>query len=156
MCDYSMMGIPNRLAIAGEELVIHRFGEGTMGMASALDLRMREARRQAACRTFWTRVKEFFSAQDVIPAVCIPPGTRLIVRDIPPNLQFGCSLRLDFEEAVFTQLTAAVDTFRDAIRFNNGSEVLLNRFAEGQRVRVLDVSSGEEQETSPRELVRVG
>jgi hypothetical protein len=80
----------------------------------------------------------------------------LIVRDIPLNLQFGCSLRGDFEEAVFTQLTAEVDTFRDAVRFNNGSEVLLNSLAEGQRVRVLDVSSGEEQETAPREFVRVG
>lgn len=156
MCDYSLMSIPNRLAVAGEDLVIHRFGEGTMGMASALDLYMRQERRQAARRRFWTRVKEFFSAQEVISAVCIPPGARLIVRDIPANLQFGCSLRGDFEEAVFTQLTAAVNTFRDAIRFNNGSEVLLNRFAEGQRVRVLDVSSGEEQATSPCELVRVG
>jgi hypothetical protein len=80
----------------------------------------------------------------------------LIVRDIPANLQFGFGLRGDYEEAVFTQLTAAVDTFRDAVRFNNGTEVLLNRLTEGQRVRVLDVSAGEEQETSPRELVRVG
>ena len=156
MCDYSLMSIPNRLAVAGEDLVIHRFGEGALGMASASDLRLREERRQAGGRGFWTRVKEFFSAQDAIPAVCIPPGTRLIVRDIPLNLQFGCSLRGDFEEAVFTQLTAAINSFRDAVRFKNGSEVLLNRFVEGQRVRVLDVSSGEEQETSPRELVRVG
>jgi len=150
------MSIPNRLAVAGEDLMIHRFGEGTMGMASASDLRGREERRQAVGRGFWARVKEFFSAEEVIPAVCIPPGTRLIVRDIPANLQFGFGLRGDYEEAVFTQLTAAVDTFRDAVRFNNGTEVLLNRLTEGQRVRVLDVSAGEEQETSPRELVRVG
>jgi hypothetical protein len=156
MCDYSLMSIPNRLAVAGEDLVMHRFLEGTMGMASASDLRLREERRQAVGRGFWARVKEFFSAEEEVPAVCIPPGTRLIVRDIPANLQFGCSLRGDYEEAIFTQLTAAIDTFRDAVRFNNGSEVLLNRFAEGQRVRVLDVSSGEERETSPRELVRVG
>jgi hypothetical protein len=25
MCDYSLMAIPNRLAVSGEELVIHRF-----------------------------------------------------------------------------------------------------------------------------------
>jgi hypothetical protein len=86
----------------------------------------------------------------------LPPGTRLIVRDIPLNLQFECGLREDFEEAVFTQLTADVNAVRDAVRFNNGSEVLLNRFAEGQRVRVLDLSSGEEMQTPPGQLVRVG
>ncbi len=155
MCDYSLMSIPNRLAIAGEELVTHRFSEGTMGMASASDLRQCKERRQAAGRGLWARVKEFFSVQDAIPAVCIPPGTRLIVRDIPENLQFGCSLRGDYEEAVFTQRTAEVNTFRDAVRFNNGSEVFLNRFAEGQRVRVLDVSASEEMETSPRQVVRM-
>jgi hypothetical protein len=98
------MSIPNRLAVAGEELVTHRFLEGTMGMASASDLQLRKERHQAEGRGFWARVKEFFSTEETIPAVCIPPGTRLIVRDIPLNLQFGCSLRGDFEEAVFTQL----------------------------------------------------
>lgn len=75
-----------------------------MGMASASDLQLRKERHQAEGRGFWARVKEFFSTEETIPAVCIPPGTRLIVRDIPLNLQFGCSLRGDFEEAVFTQL----------------------------------------------------
>ncbi len=44
--------------------------------------------------------------------------------------------------------TAAVDTFRDAVRFQNGVDVLLQRLAEGQRVRVLDLSSAEDWETS--------
>jgi hypothetical protein len=51
------------------------------------------------------------------------------------------------EKAVFTQTTAAVNTFRDALRFQTGIEILLQRFAEGQRVRVLDLSSAEERET---------
>jgi len=25
MCDYSLAGIPNRLAVEGEQLVVHRF-----------------------------------------------------------------------------------------------------------------------------------
>ena len=36
--------------------------------------------------------------------------------------------------------------FRDAVRFQNGVEVLLQRFAEGQRVRVLDFCSAEDRE----------
>jgi hypothetical protein len=46
---------------------------------------------------------------------------------------------------VFTQITAAENTYRDAVRFRNGFEVLLQRFVEGQRVRVLSLSAAEEQ-----------
>jgi len=34
MCDYSLGHFPNRLAVGGEELIIHRFPSGTMGMGS--------------------------------------------------------------------------------------------------------------------------
>jgi hypothetical protein len=34
MCDYSLAGIPNRLAVEGEELVVHRFTMGPLGLAS--------------------------------------------------------------------------------------------------------------------------
>ena len=35
MCDYSLAGIPNRLAVEGERLVACRFSTGSMGLASA-------------------------------------------------------------------------------------------------------------------------
>jgi hypothetical protein len=38
MCDYSLMGIPNRLAEEGEDLVAHRFPTGSVGFASPRDL----------------------------------------------------------------------------------------------------------------------
>ena len=38
MCDYSLMGIPNRLAEEGEVLVTHRFSTGSLGFASPSDL----------------------------------------------------------------------------------------------------------------------
>jgi hypothetical protein len=38
MCDYSLMTIPNRLAVSGEELIVHRFEAGSVGLASAFDL----------------------------------------------------------------------------------------------------------------------
>jgi len=39
MCDYSLMSIPNRLAVSGEELIVHRFEAESVGLASATDLR---------------------------------------------------------------------------------------------------------------------
>ena len=156
MCDYSLMAIPNRLAVSGEELVSHRFEAGSVGLASASDLRRRRERK-VQCRGFWPKIKAFFSPPDAqsIPAVCIPPGARLLVRDIPAKLQHECGFQDGVKEAVFTQVSAVVNTFRDAVRFQNGAEVLLQRFDEGQRVRVLDLSSAEEQETAPKEQRRV-
>jgi len=34
MCDYSLAGNPNRLAVEGEELVVHPFPTGALGLAS--------------------------------------------------------------------------------------------------------------------------
>ena len=154
MCDYSLMAIPNRLAVSGEELVIHRFEPGAVGgLASPCDLRKRQEYRRVPSYGFWQRLKEFFDppSAPAIPAVCIPPGARLLVRDIPAKLRRECGFQKDIEQAVFTQITAAEDTYRDAVRFPNGIEVLLQRFAEGQRVRVLNLSSAEEWGTAPVE-----
>jgi redox-regulated HSP33 family molecular chaperone len=79
----------------------------------------------------------------------------LLVQDIPAKLQRECGVLAEAEEAVFTQVTALVNTFRDAVRFQNGVEVLLQRLNEGQRIRVLDLSFAEEQETIPKERQRV-
>jgi hypothetical protein len=53
------------------------------------------------------------------------------------------------EEAVFIQVTAHVNTFRDAIRFNNGIEILLQNLDEGQRIHVLDLSTEEKTAAPP-------
>jgi hypothetical protein len=157
MCDYSLMAIPNRMAVPGEELVTHRFEAGSVGLASALDLRRIQECRKSRFRGFWPAIKAFFSPPDSrsILAVCIPPGARLLISDIPPKLQRECGFQDDVQEALFTQVTAAVNTFRDAVRFQNGVEVLLQRFEDGQRVRVLDRALAKEQETGPREHRRV-
>ena len=34
MCDYSLMGIPNRLAREGEELVVYEFRTGSRGLTA--------------------------------------------------------------------------------------------------------------------------
>ena len=146
MCDYSLMAISNRLAVSGEDLVVHRFGSGSIGLASHVDLERRES-LQGQRSGFWPTLKSFFSMQEgePIPAVCIPPGARLLVRDIPARLRQEGGLQPE-ERAVFTQISAEPNTFRDAVRFQSGAEILLQRFEEGQRVRVLDVSSREQPE----------
>ena len=60
MCDYSLMAIPNRLAVSGEELVIHRFEAGSVGLASVFDLRSREDSRKPECCGLWSTIKAFF------------------------------------------------------------------------------------------------
>ena len=143
MCDYSLMAIPNRLAEEGEDLVAHRFPTGSVGLASPRDLRMPDSLR-TRCEGFWSAAKNFFdpAKTDPVPAVCVPPGARLMLQDIPMRLQRDLEIG-PAEEVTFTQLTAAVNMYRDAIRFKNGQELSLQKVREGQRVKVLDLSSAE-------------
>ena len=69
MCDYSLAHFPNRLAVEGEELVIHRFATRTLGLAPG--------------RCGWKQL--IFPTR--LPAVCVPPGARLRLYDIPEDLQ---------------------------------------------------------------------
>jgi hypothetical protein len=64
MCDYSLAGVPNRLAVEGEQLVVQRFSTGALGLASP-----------TTHRAWLWSVKEC--------AVCVPPGARLLLRDTP-------------------------------------------------------------------------
>jgi hypothetical protein len=141
MCDYSLMSFPNRLAREGEELVVHQFACGAMGLASPVDLQRDRNPLTVRIRNVWSDLWGFPSAgrsQHVV-AVCIPPGAHLRVWDIPAYLQREIDVRRT-EEVTFTQLTASPFRYRDAIRFRNGHQVLLQRLEEGQRVRVLSLS----------------
>jgi hypothetical protein len=142
MCDYSLMAVPNRLAREGEELVSHRFPTGSLGLAAPGDLKRPVP---VARRTFWNAFKEFFQPAETtaVCAVCIPPGARLLLEDIPARLQTELGVGVS-EEVVFTQITASAHSYRDAVRFPNGREVRLQELREGQRVRVLDLSFAEE------------
>lgn len=145
MCDYSLMAVPNRLAQEGEELVAHKFPTGSLGLASPNDLKRIQEVPPSAKRTFWMALKEFFNPPKVepVPAVCIPPGARLRLADIPARLQHELRVK-PVEDVTFTQISAAVNSYRDAVRFANGREVRLQELREGQRVTVLDLSVAEE------------
>ena len=108
MCDYSLMAVPNRLAQEGEDLVAHRFPTGSLGLASPCDLKRISEAPAPARRSFWCALKDFFNPPktEPVPAVCIPPGARLNLRDLPVRLQRALNVRAD-ETVTFTQLSAA-------------------------------------------------
>jgi hypothetical protein len=144
MCDYSLMAIPNRLAVEGEDLVAHRFPTGSMGLASPADVSRIMDPLKNRRHGFWTAVRTFFNPPrtEPVPAVCIPPGARLILRDIPARIQSELGVRQE-EPVTFTQITANVNSYRDSVRFSNGRIMRLQELREGQRVRVLDLTGAE-------------
>ena len=140
MCDYSLMSVPNRLAREGEELIAHRFLTGAIGLASPSELAPRvEAEPQR--KTFWTILKSLFAPAegDQVCAVCVPPGARLELRDIPQAMQQELGIEA-VEQVTFTQISPAAYSYRDAVRFRNGRELLLQHLHEGQQFMVLELS----------------
>jgi hypothetical protein len=121
MCDYSLAGVPNRLAKEGEGLMVCRFSTGSIGLTSG----------DGSLWEWWFKQT---------PAVCVPPGARLLLRDIPRDLQRQLDVQAT-EEVTFVQLSAEAYRHRDAVRFRNGRELLLQRLKYGQRVEVLSLCS---------------
>jgi hypothetical protein len=141
MCDYSLHSIENRLANVGERLVVHRFRTGSLGLVAEADAYKEEAPRPQA----WKWLLEIAAPARLSEcAVCIPPGARLLLRDIPQRIQFELGVRTE-EEVCFTQLTAATNAYRDAVRFSGGAELLLQRLKPGQRVDVLSLSLAQDE-----------
>ena len=140
MCDYSLMALKNRLAVDGEELVVHKFEACSVGLASAAELQAVQMNQPSKENGILARIKSFLTPCEdrQCTAICIPPGARLVVRDIPVKLQREIGLHNTEEEVVFTEISAV--GFRDAFRFRNGVELLLQRLKEGQRVKVLSVN----------------
>jgi hypothetical protein len=141
MCDYSLHGLPNRLARDGEELVAHRFSTGAIGLTSPAELcRAVNSTNTTEKKSFWSAIKAliFPPVWPEAPAVCIPPGARLRIMDIPVSLQHELGIGPD-ETVTFTQTTAMPNTYHDAVRFENGRQVLLQVLKAGQRVVVLSL-----------------
>ena len=119
MCDYSRAHFPNRLAVGGEELVIHRFPSGTMGMGSP----------DPGLNAWVFRCNS--------TAVCVPAGAWLPLREIPEwrREQLGISA---LEEVTFVEQTAEAFRYRDTACFANGRRVLLQRLPPRRRVLNFD------------------
>ena len=135
MCDCALMGVPNRMAVEGEQLVVHRFRTGSLGLA-APDSTNPPKRRP---HSFWVRLKLFFTPEqrDSVRAVCMPPGALLVVEDIPEYLHLAIGVG-EIELVTFTRVKAP-DAYRDAVRFKNGHAVRLQELHEGQRMWVMSL-----------------
>ena len=149
MCDYSLHSIKTRLATEGEQLFIHRFYTGSKGLASVDDWKALDGPRPAPQgASAWGRFQHWlsnklrkFNHEDerTLPAICIPPGARLSLSGIPERLQVRYGVGAN-EQVVFTQLSLELFHYRDAVRFGNGQEVLLQYLNEG-----LQMSEEEEE-----------
>jgi hypothetical protein len=155
MCDYSLLGVPNRLAVEGEDLVVHRFDTGSMGLTEPLGC---GSRAEDLSRSFWATVKEWFMPGEArgAVAVCIPPGASLLVHNMPEDIQQSCGSQ-PAELVTFTQLSVE-NAHRDAIRLGNGAEILLQRLREGQKVSVVKLTGSEDESlpidaSSPRATI---
>jgi len=133
MCDYSLAHFPNRLAVEGEQLVVHRFATWPLVLASG--------------RCGWKEL--LFPSR--LSAVCVPLGARLRMYDIPEDLQRRLGVGA-VEEVTFIEQSLEAFTFRDGVRFANGREILLQQFTCGQRAEVLSLGGGEEEPQHARRM----
>jgi hypothetical protein len=128
MCDYSLAGVNTRLAAAGDQLMVYRFPSCSLGMIST--------RR---------RLRDILFPSLAV-AVCIPPGARLLLENIPTALQQQLGVSAT-EEVVFTQRTWEAYVHRDSVRFANGCEISLQQLRCGQRATVLSMVPEESVDT---------
>jgi hypothetical protein len=153
MCDYSLHNINNRLAVEGETLFVHTFYTGSKGLASMTDLENPKKWSQLpAGAGWWKKIVTWLddhtpsmnvTSEASLPAVCIPPGARLDVQNIPARLQKKFNL-CEREEVVFTQLTDKPYVYRDALQFHNGCQILIQQLNEGLQIKVLSLALPED------------
>lgn len=108
MCDYSLELYRSRPAAQEEQYTLHRFPSGTMGFVAGTD-----------CET----------------AVCMPAGARLSLEGINETVQRAFSIG-PAEEVTMTRLEVTGHAHRDAVRFTNGREVLLQSLNAGVTCRL--------------------
>jgi len=111
MCDYSLEAVNSRAAKAGDDLVVHTWQTGTRGFADPADLET---------------------------AVCLLPGTELSF-DAPVST-YTIDADPPFSTAQFIKVDEE-DTRRhhDALKFPDGSTVMLTTLCYGQTAHVLQL-----------------
>lgn len=103
MCDYSLEAYRSRPARKGERYVTHRFESGSIGLTAA---------------------------GDRSTAVCVAPDMQLRLQGLPKGVQDRFDVRPE-EEVTFVRLDSEPTQYRDAVRFDNGAEVLLQDLGRG-------------------------
>ncbi len=115
MCDYSLELYRSRPAAQEEQYTLHRFPSGTMGFVAGTD-----------CET----------------AVCMPAGARLSLEGINETVQRAFSVG-PAEEVTMIRLEVTGHAHRDAVRFGNGREVLLQSLNAGVTCQLAPRDLGE-------------
>lgn len=146
MCDYSLYAIQNRLAEDGEELVLHEFETGTLGFASMFDLNRAKPQAWGREMGFWRGLMNSLLGRDACstPAICVPPGARLLLTGVPRHVQQTLSIGPS-EVVVFTEISSRSYSYRDALMLSNGTRVLLQDLPEGIHAIVLSTCPLEEE-----------
>jgi len=159
MCDYSLYTVNNRLACESDDLVLHRFDTGSMGFCAAAELQQEMSRSELA-RGWASFMRWIFPRRKCgLTAVCIPPGARLLVSEVPKNARPGFEA-LELESVEFTQLSERSYAYRDAIKLPDGETVLLQKLPEGLRATVIslvpedEIVEVRESAPAPEPLVR--
>ena len=127
MCDYSLELYRSRPAVQEEQYTLRRFPSGTMGFTAGYD-----------CDT----------------AVCMPADAHLRLEGIGETVQRAFDVG-PVEEVVMIRFEVIAHAHRDAVRFANGKEVLLQRLNAGITTEMVSaISDLTDVETRPsRELV---
>jgi hypothetical protein len=125
---------------------MQRFDWGSLGLTSIAHEQPEASYKSGIISAL--RMFLFSPIREACPTVCIPPGARLLLRDIPKPLEEKHGLKTDTEEVVFTETRHAIG-FRDAIQFPSAKTLLLQQFNENQRVGVLSLSGSRTAESLP-------
>ncbi len=128
MCDYSLELYRSRPAVEGEQYTLRRFPSGTMGFTAERD-----------CET----------------AVCLPADAHLRLEGIGEAIRQAYVVN-STEEVTMTRMDGTNFSHRDAVRFANGREVLLQGLNAGivaTLVEVLPEAEGLSEVRAQRELV---
>jgi hypothetical protein len=146
------MNLQNRLADEGEILITHKFSTGSIGFVSPEELHTAQPPSRCLPSDFWSKAKAWFTspARAAVTAVCIPPGARLKVRSIAENVRNVLDTAPG-DVVVFTQITAAWNQFRDALRTGAKREVILQSVGEGLQVQVVSLALADETQPRPEE-----
>jgi hypothetical protein len=111
MCDYSLELYRSRPAVEGERYILRRFPSGTMGFTAERD-----------CET----------------AVCLPADAELRLEGIGEAIRQAYAVQ-PAEVAVMTRMDGTAFSHRDAVRFSNGREVLLQGLNAGIVASLVEV-----------------
>lgn len=148
MCDYSAMGLPNRLAKEGEDLVAQYCGgHATVCFVSHVDLeKLANWRRKMATLTGAIMNSIMRVPEPPVPLVCVPPGTVLRLSGIPKNIQRLAGIKTRESEVVFDQLPPIENTFLDGVIFPNGKRLCLQDLVENISAHVLSLDGATEHQ----------